>query len=112
MSLSVTRIEPGPLSANEAAAITAAANVTPHAPIVVLVQLVISSAPARAPLNRTCDVRYRDLDGLEAADDERRHTHGLLGEFEAGRALDQRPEARLQLDPRERSADADVDAAA
>src|SRR5436190_24091713 len=50
-----------------------------------------------------------DLDRLEPSYDERRHAHGLCGQLEPRRPLDERVQARLELDARERRADADVD---
>ena len=53
-----------------------------------------------------------DRQRLEAPDHERAISTRLLRELEARRPLHQRPQSRLELDPRQRRADADVDAAA
>ena len=53
-----------------------------------------------------------DLDRLEPSYYERRHPSGLYGQLQLRRPPDQRVQARLELDARERCADADVDAAA
>src|SRR4051812_47326501 len=49
---------------------------------------------------------------FEAPDDERAVSSGRLGELELRQALAQRVQRRLELEARERRADADVDAAA
>ena len=49
---------------------------------------------------------------LQAPDDERARVLRLFDELEAGQRIRQRLHARLELDPRERRSDADVDAAA
>ena len=54
----------------------------------------------------------RNVEGLEAPDHEGAVAPGLPREGEPRRPLDERAERRLELDPRERRADADVDAAA
>ena len=56
--------------------------------------------------------RLFDLDRPEPSYDERRHASGLYGQLQLWRPHDERVQARLEFDARERCADADVDAAA
>src|SRR4051812_1414712 len=105
-SLSVTRIVPGPMSEDAPPATTSArpaAATTNAIRLLTAPPVLLFILPSRSRCDR---------DRLEAPDHEGRHPQRLFGQLEARRALDQRPQRRLELDSCERRPDADVDAAA